>query len=36
MSISLYLVSQNIQEIVEDELNYLSKKGGELNVKTNS
>lgn len=29
MSTSLYLVSQNIQEIVEDGLNYLSKKGGE-------
>ena len=29
MTTSLYLVSQKIQEIVEDELNYLSKKGGE-------
>ncbi len=36
MSTSLYLVSQKIQEIVEDELNYLSKKEVNRNVKTNS
>ena len=29
MTTSLYLVSQNIQEIVEDEPHYLSRKGGE-------